>query len=238
MSTVVGHYGIHWDQESVAWLMQGRGSTNALGLKQGPPFKVRLPSGSKHCNHMVPINAPVPNDYQWQFFMEVIEDPLVQAALPLPKKASGAYFVEDPEGDLMWYLSMLSTMSSPIHPCVVPRWTTTERAVAKELEQTNVQPFFIVDLGPADSQFLSKIGKAAFQMPRKLICAGQPDVVVPQTMSRIKTELNTSKYDVNDLEALHWEGLGATLLRKYMRREPYGKTTSQYTGRKARQAST
>lgn len=233
----VPHYGIHWDEEQIAWLMQGRGSTNALGLKKKPPFKVQLPSGSKHCNHMIPVAAPVPNDFQWSFFTDLMDDPLVQAALPIPKKASGAYFVEDPYQNLMWYMSMLSTMSSPIYPCVVPRWTTNERAVVKQLEQTNVQPFFIADVEPKDGAFLSKIGKVAMQQPRKLVVAGDPDVVVPQTMTRIKTSLNNSStYDVNDLEALHWEGLGATLVRKYMKREPYDKRSSQYTGRKAGQA--
>lgn len=233
---VVPNYGIHWDGEGIAWLMQGRGSTNVLGIKKKPPFRVQLPSGSKHCNHMIPTSVPVPNDFQWGFFTQLMDDPLVQAALPIPKKASGAYFVEDPYHDLMWYMSMLSTMSSPIYPCVVPRWTTTEKSVAKQLEQTNVQPFFIADLEARDSGFLSKIAKVAMQAPRKLVVAGDPDVIVPQSMTRIKTRLNNSDYyDVNDLEALHWEGLGATLVRKHMKREPYGQTTSQYTGRKAQQ---
>lgn len=233
----VTHYGIHRDEEGIAWLMQGRGSTNVLGLKKKPPFKVQLPTGSKHCNHQIPMTVPVPNDFQWDFFVQLMDDPLVQAALPVPKKAGGAYFVDDPHGDMMWYLSLVSRMSAPIYPIVVPRWITTEQNIVKELQQTNVQPYFVADVEVKDSAFLSKVSKAAISMPRKLIVSGHPDTVVPQTMSRVQTSLNDHNlYDPNDLEALHWEGLGATLLRKHMKAEPIDKTASQFSGRRSREA--
>ena len=85
----VSHYGIHWDDNGVAWLLQGRGSTNAIGLKERPPFKVQLPTKDRHCNHQVPTAAPVPNDYHWEFFTQLLDDELVRAMMPVPKDAGG-----------------------------------------------------------------------------------------------------------------------------------------------------
>src|SRR4051812_47725945 len=76
--TSVSHYGIHWDADRVAWLLQGRGDTNAMALKVKSPFTVRLQSRNPHCNHVIPLAAPIPHDYHWATFMKVLDDPLVQ----------------------------------------------------------------------------------------------------------------------------------------------------------------
>ena len=245
--TIVSHYGIHWDDKGIAFLMQGRGGANALGLKEKAPFHVKLPDKSKHCNHQVPLATPVPHDYHWDYFMQVLDDPLVQAMLPLPKKAGGVYFVEDDGShELMKILTTLSTMSSPIYPCVVPIWMVGKDAIIKELQQTNVQPYVVVQVEAKHSALISEIAKAAVYLPRKLIFAGRSDVVVPPGAKRIKTELTSEKYDINDLLALHWEGLGATVIRKFMRREwppqanPEGSHHAEKarSGRKAREDDT
>ena len=97
MDRIVSHYGIHWTESKVAYLMQGRRGTNAIGLKEKAPFEVHLPSRSRHCNHQIPLSAPVPNDHHWDFFMRIVDDPLVQAMLPIPKTTSGGvYYLSDP----------------------------------------------------------------------------------------------------------------------------------------------
>lgn len=239
---IVSHYGVHWDENAVAWLMQGRGSANALGLKEKPPYQVKLPSKSVHCNHQVPLATPVPNDYHWEFFLQLLDDPLVQAMLPIPKSAGGTYYVADPDDRLWQILVLLSKMSSPIYNCVVPIWTLSEEAVTKELQQTNIQPFVITQAEAKHSKMLAQMSKAAVYLPRKLVVSGARDVVVPPTMQRLETRLHDPDvFDQSDLMALPWENLGATVIRKYMRREwpirkgsDDGKKQGQRTGNKAR----
>jgi len=215
---VVSHYGIHWSRD-IAFLMQGRGGSNAIGLKEKAPFEVQLPNKTKHCNHQIPLANPVPNDYHWEYFLQLLEDPLTQAMLPVPKEDGGCHFVSDPKDDLMLILVMLSRMSSPIYPCVVPIWTITAEAAVAELQQINVQPFVLVKIEAKHATMAGQVAKAAVYHPRRLILAGRPDTVLPPVVKRIDTQLDKGKYDINDVMGLPWESLGAATVRKYMRKE-------------------
>ena len=220
-ASIVSHYGIHWDADNTAWLMQGRGSTNALGIKQKPPFKVKLPGKAVHCNHQVPLAAPVPDDYHWQYFLQILQDPLAQATLPVPKSGrGGTFYPPDPDDHLWQVLTLLSKLSSPIYNAVVPLWTLDKEAILRELQQTNVQPFVVTQCEAKHSKFLAEISKAAVYLPRKFIASGARDVVVPPSMKRIETRLgDPGLFDMSDMISLPWENLGATVIRKYMRRE-------------------
>lgn len=217
---IVTHYGIHWD-ENIAFLLQGRGGTNAVGLKKSPPFVVRLASRKKHCNHQIPLATPVPNDFHWDAFVSAFDDQLVKAMMPFPKVDAGVVFLKDDEELLTNVLFMLSRMSSPIFPIVIPMWMTNLTAVVDELSMTNVQPLVITGVKPKDSDFLRKVCQAAVHAPRRLIVTGASDVLCPPTAKRIETELLSAKYDFNELNMLPWEALGATALRKWMRGEDF-----------------
>ena len=41
-NAIVEFYGVHHDHDKAAWLEQGRGGVNALGLRARSPFIVRL----------------------------------------------------------------------------------------------------------------------------------------------------------------------------------------------------
>jgi hypothetical protein len=119
----------------------------------------------------------------------------------------------------MLILVMLSRMSSPIYPCVVPIWTLTAEAVVAELQQTNVQPFVLTKIEGKHSPMAGQVARAAVYLPRRLILAGQSDVVLPPVVKRIETQLDKGKYDIHDITVLPWESLGAATVRKYMRKE-------------------
>lgn len=216
---IVPHYGVHWDDDGVAHIMQGRGSTNAVGLPRRPPFQVRLPSKQKHCNHQINTAAQVPSDHHWHFFLQLIDDPLVRAMLPIPKKAGGVFYLNDPDDKALTILLLLSKMSSPIYPIVVPVWTMTVDSIIVELQNTNIQPFVVTQMEPKHSELMAKVAKAAVYLPRTMVFSGASDVVVPSNVTRIKTALTTSAYDLTDLMTLPWETLGSVVVRKYMRRE-------------------
>jgi hypothetical protein len=217
-ANIVTHHGIHFDPEGVAFLEQGRGSTNAVGLHRKSPFVVKLESSKRHCNHMIPLSTPVPNDHHWEFFMSLLDDPLVRAMLPIPKADGGVYFVAN-QPNLTMLLVLLSKMSSPIYNVVIPMWTLTGPAILTELQNTNVQPFVITDCEPKHSDLISKISQAAVYLPRKVVFAGDANVALNPGCKRITTTLTDPKHNLNDLAALPWEQLGATVVRKFMRRE-------------------
>ena len=224
MAIIVPYYGIHWDNKRVAYLMQGRGGTNAIGLKERAPFQVHLPKGLKHCNHQIPLANPVPNDYHWDYFLELLRDPLVSAMLPIPKERGerGVYYLVDdtPRGESTAVLVMLAKMASPIYNPVMPIWTKTAEEILTELQQTNVQFLVLTGVEPKHSEMIARIAKAAAHLPRKLMLVGASDVVVPPGVERVTTELlDPSKYDPFDLIALPWESLGAVVVKKYMRDE-------------------
>lgn len=217
--TIVAFYGLHWDPNGVAYLMQGRAGSNVVGLSKRPPFVVRLPNKHKHCNHQIPLAVPVPNDHHWDFFNELVSDPLVRAMLPIPKETGGTFFVEEKGEGLENILALLTKMSNPIYNVVMPVWTLTKEAIIVALQETNVQPFVLTMVEAKHSEIISQVAKAAVYLPRTLIIAGKGDVVLPASVKRITTSLDIGKFDFSDLIALPWESLGAVVLRKFMRRE-------------------
>lgn len=216
---IVSHYGIHWDAENtVAYLEQGRGSANAIGLKKKSGFVVKLPSGKKHCNHQIPIAAPVPADQHWDYFMTLQEDPLMRAMLPIPKADAGCFFITEGP-NVQRTLVLLSKLSSPIYPIIVPIWAMTLQAVLSELQTTNLQPFVLHGVEAKNSEMVKQIAEAAAYLPRRVIFVGAADVVLPPLVKRITTKLTSDAYSLDDLTMLPWEQLGATVVRKFMRRE-------------------
>ena len=69
------------------------------------------------------------------------------------------------------------------------------------------------------SELIVKIAQAAVYLPRKIVFAGSADVALNPSCKRVTTTLTDEKYNLNDLMALPWEQLGATVVRKFMRKE-------------------
>lgn len=209
--TPVDHYGLHWDK-SVAWLHQGRGAANFLGVNQKSPYQV-VDAGM--CNHLIPAAAPIPDKLQWAEFTKILHDPLVEAMLPLPN--GGAFYIADPYDDLSLYLTSLARLSSPIKPIVKPLWTMTSNQVQKALRETNVQPLILSQTTAKDQKLLNEVAKLTNYTPRTVIVTGAADLVVPAPMQRIGTEIRSM--NIHDLMTLPLENIGATVLRRYARKE-------------------
>ncbi|MBV8800664.1 MAG: hypothetical protein JO208_12755 [Alphaproteobacteria bacterium] len=152
-------------------------------------------------------------------FMALQDDALVRAMMPFPKPDAGIFFIKE-SPKLVDYAVMLSRMSSPINPTVMPVWSFTDpRELLEILGETNVQPLVLHGAADKDIELLRKIAQPASIKPRKLIVAGSADLVPPSVYRRIETELTTDKYSFNELNVLPWESLGATAIRKWMRKE-------------------
>lgn len=211
MITPVDHYGLHWDK-SVAWLHQGRGATNFLGVAQKSPFQV-VDAGA--CNHLIPAAAPIPDKLQWAEFTKVMHDPLVQAMLPIPN--SKGFFIVDPYDDLSLYLTSLARLSSPIRPVVKPIWTAKSRQIQMALKETNVQPLVLSQATASNQKLLNEIAKLTNYTPRTVIVTGSADLVVPAPMQRITTDIR--QMNIHDLMLMPLENIGATVLRRFARKE-------------------
>lgn len=208
----VDHYGLHWDK-SIAWLHQGRGAANFLGVSQRSPFEV---TGAGMCNHLIPAAAPIPDKLQWAEFMRIINDPLVAVMMPIPN--GGSYYLADPYDDHSLYLTTLARLSSPIRPIVKPLWTMTSNQIQKALRESNVQPLLLSQATAKDQKLLNEIAKLSNYTPRTVVITGSADLVVPSPMQRIVS--NIRETNIHDLMTLPLENLGATILRRHARKEP------------------
>lgn len=217
MKTKVNHYGVHWVDELIAYLEQEKSGSNALGLKEKSPFEVRLPKKHRHCNHLIALAAPVPDPSHWSFFQSMLTDELMQAMLPQPKGGGGGFYINDADDSLKLHLILLSKLSSPINPIVMPIFMLEVNQIIEELQLTNVQPLVLTGVKPVHTTKLNQVAETLAVMPRTLVLTGFDDVILPTGIKRITT--NIQKRDINDLARLPWETLGAVVVRRYMRRE-------------------
>lgn len=204
-------YGLHWDG-AVAWLVQGRKGTNFAGLKGTCPFQ----ADGGMCNHLIPTASPIPDPIHWQEFSKIFDDPLVQAMLPIPNQKM--VYVDDPDQDLLLYLSTLSRLSSPIKPIVRPAWMLKARELRNLLWESNLQPLIITQVDQKTQPLIDAIGQLGGIAPRSVILVGKPELVVRAPVTRITTDIR--KFDLNDLAPMPLESIGALLLRRCARKEP------------------
>ena len=207
------HYGINW-VDNTAWLVQGRSGTNFLGLNQRCP--ITPPKGP--CNHLVPTAAPVPDKSHWRLFQELLKDPLVQALLPIPHEpGERCFYLEDPRDDLRLYLTTLSRLTSPILSVIKPTWMFKMTSAERELGASNIQPIILTQATAKQQPVVTSLAKLSDYAPRTILMTGTDEVVVPQPMKRIQT--NIKDFNLEDLMLLPLEILGATVIRRYARHE-------------------
>lgn len=217
--TDVTHYGVHWTDEGVAYLHQGRSAVNFLSMKAPSPFRVR-PMNRFPCNHLFPASAPVPDPRHWEAFRQMASDPLIQAMLPIPKEAyaPGLYFIEDAGNELLRPLYTLSRLSSPLEPIVHAAWTKgTVNALMIELGRTNVQPLVYTQLSYKNSGFIEELKDLSYTSRRKVVLTGSPTVIVTEPMQKIQTRLSVEDFD--RLQQMPLENLGMMVLKRHMRRD-------------------
>lgn len=200
----VFHYGVHWADDGISYLHQGGEGENAVGIPDPSPFVV---TQRRPCNHHIQLSdsstVTIPD--------EVMSDPLVRALAPIPHLRQKIFFIE--HEPLAWEaIGALCWMSNPIKTPVLPIWHRG-KVDLKELEATNVQPLIVAQLTPKHGGIIKELAEVSYLMPRTILLVGNQDVVVPQPVIRIKTNLRR-----NDLR-LPWRRGGAFMLKSYMRNQ-------------------
>lgn len=217
MSSIsVGHYGLHKTDTDVFYLHQGRyGAHNFIGLGVASPFEVVFAKGKKMCPHLIAPAPPNPDRLHWDFFCRLLDDPLVNYFLPVPKNRA----------DLVPYLDNvdvtdlvnLSRLSSPLTPIVLPFNRLTKKALVEELSVTNLSPLVLYGLQTSDHDDMMEIATEARMSPRTLMFVGDPTMVVRAPVLRIKTSIE--ECHPHRMISLPLETLGAICLKRYARGE-------------------
>jgi hypothetical protein len=187
------------------------------------------------CNHLVPVAAPIPDRHHWQEFTRIMGDPLVQAMLPIPRRpGKNTFFLEDPHNDFGLFLVCLSRLSSPILPVVKSAGTIKVKDLEKEMSASNIQPMVVVQSTQKNQKVIDLIEQLAPYSPRTVVITGGREVVVGPSFQKITTRVR-ELIGLEELISLPLENIGATIIRRYSRREDLGAPMEQRDERRARQ---
>jgi hypothetical protein len=203
------HFGVQWDGP-VGWLQQSDGARNVLGIATSSPFEA--PEGK--CPHRIPLGVERPRADDWAAFQNLLQDPLVQAFLPIPREASErALFVADTTPQLFDWMTTLRRLSSPVVPSLQPLWFWSSQDLKTQLSLTNVMPWVITQVTPRDQRKVDRLLKDVVYSPRTLILIGSPHIVFSSPLKLITTT------PVEGAHKLPLEVLGAEVLRRHLRKE-------------------
>lgn len=223
MSIDVDRYGVHWAPGKIAFLQQGRGGANAVGLPSPSPFYVKT-SRRWVCNHLIGLAGLNPAGTHFARFEALLaKDSLARFMLPLPKDADrdtrmgvGRIDAEDFDADLMDVV-MLSKMSSPVKIPIFRLSLTSTKTIMVELNMTDVQPLILSGVEAQHTAQVSELCAMATTAPRRLLVVAARDVPLPGVVEL--TAEHQLAQEQTDLIGLPWESFGACVLRAYMRQE-------------------
>ena len=212
MGTEVSRYGVHWAPGRIAFLEQQRGGTNAVGVRQPSPFRVRT-HRRWACNHLIATNATNPAREHLMVFRTLIEcNDLVRFMLPVPKADTQAGVVHDVD---LFYTTLLLKMTSPVKLPIFWASLANPKAIRDELEMTDVQPLVLAGVKVKHEVMARELMQVSTTHPRRLLVVTEGDVPLAPNL----TISDLLSRDRTDLLALPWETLGAIVLRAHMRGE-------------------
>lgn len=217
--TEVSHFGLHRSPEGIAYLHQSNPQGhNFIGWKKPSPFIVKADRKAR-CPHSLPASIGHPDAGQWEMFIRLYEDPLFRAFLPIPKEFGEkvGYFGPGNQEDWMTMLILLSKLSSPVTPSVIPFGKITTQKLNEQLNITNLGPLVLTGVETGDQNAVVELVAEATLRPRKLLLVGDSFLVVRHPMERIESHLQRVQW--HELLALPLEQLGAVALRRYCRAE-------------------
>lgn len=208
----VACYGLHWDGP-IAWLVQGRGGSNFVGLKKTNPFKAPRFS----CNHLIPTAAPIPDRVHWESFLRLQDCQVLQRMLPIPQSPQNRIaFVESVPDEVLWFTTV-SRLSSPIRPIIRPAWTIKIKDLDRELCSSNIQPLVVTGLNQTHQPLISALADLSVTHARTVILSGDDSVVLRPNITRLS--MLNPPMSLEDLMLLPLENIGAAVLRRFARKE-------------------
>lgn len=195
--------GLHWADGGIAFLIQGPNVQNALNMALDCPFPAE-----RETTHRIDLQT-------MQASHDFPSHPLVDAMSPVPKAPGDqiVFLTAGPNDKTI--LATLARMSSPTRVPMRPMWSMEPRHLLGLLDETNVQTLVLCDIGLDDRKKLDRVIETAESSPRKILLHGNPQVILPPTVTRTRVPT----WHLPDVVALPWEAHGATLLRNHMRNQ-------------------
>lgn len=210
----VSYYGIHWENEFTAWLIEEGVQRSAIGLLGPSLFKV---TNKDRCPHRFFFRAPPPQQAVDRF-NKLLEHDLVRACLPIPKKDDDrVFYVPSSTGEVQLALALLSRLSSPAYSAVQTIWNINKNQLNKLMNVTNVAPLFLRDFRLEHASLLKDVSEIAQFVPRKVIAVGSAHIADWETTVRCSTKVTVEL--LNELKELPLTSLGEFVLWSYMRGE-------------------
>jgi len=212
----LSHYGVHADTDGISYLFQDLCpyGWEFFGLKDK-----RATRSVKHlknqCPHQINVYLAqrVLSNKIWNSFLRIVNDPLVQAMLPLPNGETYHFDQTSIDNPTEW-LSCLERLSSPLHTAVKPLWSETNQVLSKKLQLTNIQPLVLMDINAEDALTARRLHDLNKTCPRTLILSCTEQLVLPKSVKSIETQLE-SLTSLKDLISLPLEHIGSYLIAEY-----------------------
>lgn len=207
----VGHYGVHWAPGGIAFLEQGGAGQNAVGVDIESPFFVHPFKRFSVSPHMINLADGKLSQEELSRIEPILNDPLLDVMSPVPRRVEDrCFFFADADRRLVPIMMILSRMSSPTLPIIMPIWTQSF-----DLHLTNVAPMVITDTDWSRSKLLNNVVSHARSGYRTVVITGDPNSVLNRDFQKKKSDL--TDIPIEELRELPWERVGAYLLRRYMR---------------------
>lgn len=212
-------YGIHTLDNGVSYLFQDLQPFGWEFIGLGQKTKQSVKHLRNQCSHNVNVylGANKPSKKHWETFIKLMDDPLVQAMLPVPNGKT--YFLDQYSlDDAIHWLACLERLSSPLHSQVKPLWSSSLKVITADMKRSNIHPMVLTDVSLDDNQTVKRLNDLGKSTPRTVIFSGDSDLIVPKDIERIETSIQ-SRISLNDLISLPMEHIGAYIIAQHCRGE-------------------
>jgi hypothetical protein len=211
------YYGIHEDSTGISYLFQDicPYGWEFLGLKD-KRSNLSVKHLKNRCPHQINVYIAqrVLSNKIWNSFLRIVNDPLVQAMLPLPNGKTYHFDQRSINNPTEWF-SCLERLSSPLHTAVKPFWAETNQMVSKKLELTNIQPLVMMDLNAGDALAARRFSDLNKTCPRTLILSCTEPLVLPKSVQSLSGSRLEELISLKDLISLPLEHIGSYLVGEH-----------------------
>jgi len=209
------YYGIHEEENGVAYLFQDTCPYGWEFIGANTKSSMSVRQLNNKCPHSINVHLANRNvsKKQWNTFLKIANDPLVQAMLPIIN--GRAYFFDQSQMDnATHWLACLERMSNPFHVSVVPMWQHSSKIKHKMLGVTNIHPLVFTNIKPDDVLEARQLAESSVSNPRTLILAGEGSLILPKLVRNLETRLQ-ELISFEELVSLPLEHIGAYIVGEY-----------------------
>lgn len=200
---IINTFGLH-HVGGIPFLVQADGVTNLISPELGNPFSLKLPLRGIQCPHDIKLDGASMSEPEW------LQDPLVQALLPVPGPVGGRVkMLRDPNDRYAQIIQSLLRLSSPTEPMVQPVWWQSPFTGRRRYMASNITPIVWTAVTISHIDSLIEHCDMTRVFNRTTVVVAREELPLYRGMERIETGL--TRVPDGDFEAI-----GAGVLRRWM----------------------